>query len=322
MNRDALYAKAQSEVLRHRQAAEAEAAQKREELYDLAPALQALDDNIARQGALAAKLMAAGDAEAGRAQLSALGAVQEKRRSLLAQLGLSEDDLAPRYDCAECRDTGRQNGAVCACVHRAVQRLRRQEVNRDGWLAGRSFGNFSLTYYPEVLEGSELSPRGQMEQILAFCRDYATGFLPGSESLYMYGGAGLGKTHLALSIAGAVLEGGHNVVYVSAQEAFSRIEQDRRDWSSTDSLLATMLEADLLVLDDLGTEYLSNYILSCLYQLINTRMGRRATIYTSNIDSAVFLAQRYTDKIASRLLGDCRRLPFLGQDIRLQKNSM
>jgi DNA replication protein DnaC len=163
--------------------------------------------------------------------------------------------------------------------------------------------------------GVPLRPRERMAGILEDCRHWAAEFGPRSPSLYMYGYAGLGKTHLALSIAQRVLERGFDVIYVSAQRAFATIAAGEDDGE----LYETMLEADLLVLDDLGTEYLNAYLRSRLYDLVNTRMRRRPTIYTSNICSQELLEQRYDEKTASRLLGECHLMRFWGEDIRLQR---
>ena len=83
---------------------------------------------------------------------------------------------------------------------------------------------------------------------------------------------------------------------------------------------AIMEDPDLLILDDLGTEYISQLTISVLYELINTRMlCHRPTIYTSNIvDSSIFEA-RYTEKVASRILGSCQIFKFFGTDQRLKR---
>ena len=85
-------------------------------------------------------------------------------------------------------------------------------------------------------------------------------------------------------------------------------------------LIAMSHDADLLILDDLGTEYISQLTISVLYELINTRMlCHRPTIYTSNIvDSSIFEA-RYTEKVASRILGSCQIFKFFGTDQRLKR---
>ena len=157
-----------------------------------------------------------------------------------------------------------------------------------------------------------------MEKLLNFCRQYAQKFSSKSTNLLFMGHTGLGKTHLALAIADAVLEGGHDVLYTSAAALAARLGREHFDFDSGDEWLNACQEADLLILDDLGTEYITPLTISVLYELINTRMlTERPTVYTTNItDQGVFVA-RYTEKVASRMLGGCKMFKFFGADQRL-----
>ncbi|MDD3202570.1 MAG: ATP-binding protein, partial [Pygmaiobacter massiliensis] len=133
---------------------------------------------------------------------------------------------------------------------------------------------------------------------------------------YLFGETGIGKTHLALSIASEVLKKQFNVVYVSSQNIFFAMQHDRAEAAN---IIETLLAADLLILDDLGTELVNAYVISTLYNIVDTRMGRkRPTIYTTNIIDEALLTARYTEKISSRLLGSCEMYRLLGDDIRLQ----
>ena len=128
-----------------------------------------------------------------------------------------------------------------------------------------------------------------------------------------------GHINPALAIAQTVLEKGFDVVYISAQSLFGQLERDR--FADGCPLMEAVLEADLLVLDDLGTEYVSPYVLSCFYNLLNTRLlEKRPTVYTTNIVDGKAFEARYTEKIASRLGGSCEPVLFLGQDIRKLKS--
>ena len=158
-----------------------------------------------------------------------------------------------------------------------------------------------------------------MRENLEFLQQYANHFDMKSVNLLLCGNAGLGKTHAALAIAQTVLDKGYNVVYISAQSLFSQLERDR--FADHSPLLEAVMEADLLILDDLGTEYVNPYMLSCLYNLLNTRLlEKRPTVYTTNIVDGKAFEVRYTEKIASRLGGSCEPVLFLGDDIRKLKN--
>ena len=99
----------------------------------------------------------------------------------------------------------------------------------------------------------------------------------------------------------------------------AQLGREHFNYTTNDEWLAACQEADLLILDDLGTEYITPLTISVLYELINTRMlTHRPTIYTTNItDQSVFVA-RYTEKVASRMLGGCKMFKFFGTDQRLK----
>ena len=138
--------------------------------------------------------------------------------------------------------------------------------------------------------------------------------------LFIYGPSGLGKTHLALAIADAVLEGGHDVLYTSSAALAARLGREHFDYNSGDEWLTACQEADLLIMDDLGTEYITPLTISVLYELINTRMlTERPTIYTTNITDQSIFAARYTEKVASRMLGGCKMFMFMGDDQRMKQ---
>ena len=177
-----------------------------------------------------------------------------------------------------------------------------------------------MNRYPAAVEPELGRPtRDYMAQLLEFCRKYAEKFSSQSRNLLFMGTAGLGKTHLALAIADAVLDGGHDVLYTSSAALMTRLGREQFDRDADEEWLTACKEADLLILDDLGTEFLSAVTISALYELINTRMlTHRPTIYTTNItDQQVFIT-RYTEKVASRMLGNCKMFKFFGTDQRLK----
>lgn len=317
MNRQELFQKAKQLIERRRQAVETKAISDKEKIYLKVPELAILDKQKTEAGVMAARFAADGQGELAAEKLELVHQIGHRRQILLGQHGFLEKDLEPDYVCKTCNDTGRLGNKSCHCVQEEVRRLRRIEVNEAGPLSLSRFENFSLDYYPQNLAESPVSPRDAMNGILLDCKEYAKEFGLRSESLFMFGNAGLGKTHLALSIASEVLEKGYDVIYVSAQSAFSEISNERFT-SGGGALFESMMDADLLIVDDLGTEYLDAYTMGRLYELVNGRM-RRPTIYTTNISKQDLLYQRYTEKIASRLLGECHLMRFWGKDIRLQK---
>ena len=79
------------------------------------------------------------------------------------------------------------------------------------------------------------------------------------------------------------------------------------------------LNCELLILDDLGSEFSSPFIQAALYEVVNTRLAQgQRTVISSNLNMQA-IRQRYTPQLASRLEGEYLFLPFFGQDIRLLK---
>lgn len=315
MNRQDLFLQARRQVERRRQRAETQAIQRREEIYAALPMLADLDKQMTEAGVSAARAATEGFAIREADYLNALKGIQLRRSVLLQQCGLTTADLEPHYTCTLCNDTGKVNGLVCSCILEEEKRLRREEIHKNGPLRLNRFEDFSLDYYSNEPDATGNTQRSTMEGALHYCQDYAADFGLRSGNILLFGDAGLGKTHLALSIVNEVLDKGYDVLYVSAQRVFASLSRDRY---GSDDLFSSMLHADLLVLDDLGTEYVDAYTLSRLYELVEGRLRRRPTIYTTNILTQDGFYQRYTEKIASRLLGECQLLRFVGKDIRLQ----
>ena len=137
-----------------------------------------------------------------------------------------------------------------------------------------------------------------------------------------YGTTGLGKTHLSTAIAKEVIDRGFDVVYTTAQdmfEAFEGVKFSRNYSSSQDNQTDKFFECDLLIIDDLGTEFSNQFTVSCLYNLINTRINsEKPMIINTNLNQND-LRERYADRITSRLFGEFSVMCFFGKDIRLKK---
>ena len=132
------------------------------------------------------------------------------------------------------------------------------------------------------------------------------------------GRTGLGKTHLALAIADSVLGKGYDVLYTSSAALAAQLGKEHFNYANNDEWLTACQEADLLILDDLGTEYITPLTISVLYELITRMLTHRPTIYTTNITDQNTLVARYTEKVSSRMLGGCKMFKFFGDDQRLK----
>lgn len=316
-----LYQEALRTVAARRQMARARAEDARAEAEAAVPALRHAEDEVRVRGLRCALAGASGKDRT--AAAAALAKAKQDLTALLASNGRPADALEPHFTCKKCQDTGTFEGHTCICVHKLMQKLRREEIESLSSLSISSFDTMELRYYPNTMDDKLGEPvRSYMGSLLAELRAYAEEFDRSSESLMLFGNAGLGKTHAALAIAGIVLEKDFDVIYVSSPDFFSKLEAlhfGADPGGEEETLLQTAAGADLLILDDLGTEFNSNFFLSTLYSLLNNRLGAHLpTIVTTNITDGALLEKLYTEKISSRLSAFVPCL-FAGQDIRSQK---
>lgn len=81
-----------------------------------------------------------------------------------------------------------------------------------------------------------------------------------------------------------------------------------------------ILDCDLLIIDDLGTELNNSFTSSQLFYCINERMNmKRSTIISTNLSLAM-LRDSYTDRVTSRIMSGYTIIPLYGGDIRLLKS--
>lgn len=218
------------------------------------------------------------------------------------------------YDCDDCKDTGYINGKICDCIHNAAKKLRLDALSASLPLDSCRFDNFNLNYYPQKTEDGSAA-RKYMTSVLKLCREYVINFSPKtSESLLFVGDTGLGKTHLTLAITYELLSKGFDVVYGAAYNLFGDMETEHFT-GHTNTKYNAAINCDLLVIDDLGGEFVSPYIQSLLYNIINTRdLSGKPTIINTNLSMGE-IAKRYTPRIASRLL-KYNDVDFIGNDVR------
>lgn len=314
---------AQRVLSQRRQSALVEADRRRERLVQSYPELETLERQLGNTGAQLVKAAMSGDAARHLVSLREHNLeLQELRASILRHAGLPANYLEPPFTCSICQDTGFAEGRRCACLEGLLKAEAYKAIPALGNLGEYSFSTFSLDYYGERATGNQPSPRSRMAVVLDKCRRMAQDFTPLGESLLLIGRTGLGKTHLSLAVAGAVVERGYSVVYTSAQGLCDRAERNKfgRDVDGEDgSFLRCAEEGDLLVLDDLGSEFVSQLSTAVLFNLINTRLlERRRTIISTNL-SPDDMQTRYSERMVSRLLCGYTMLYFDGEDVRQQK---
>ena len=306
------------ERLAERRAANAMETDRREaEVYAAVPEIRRIDAEM--RGLLGELLDITGggeDAAAGLARVQRRSAeLCAEKAEYLTRRGYGADYLDGIVSGPVCRDVGYlENGEICACLLRLYEEEKAKDLSVLLRAGEESFADFRLDYYTG-------EARECMEVTLDAARAYAENFGPDSPNLLLQGGTGLGKTLLSGCIARTVSALGRSVVYETAQDAFAAFEEqkfsrDAETYAAASEKVKRILNCDLLILDDLGTELTTSFTQSALYSIINSRLTAcRHTIVSTNLTNAE-LAARYIPQIVSRIGGEFDTLPFMGRDIR------
>ena len=245
-------------------------------------------------------------------------ALVSARRRLIASLGLPEDYTDVKYTCTVCNDTGfLENTKACSCFRSLLYKENIKSSGMGRLIEEQSFDNFDLSVY-----AYDTTVSAKMENVLKSAKEFAYDFAKhkNRKNLLLMGNTGTGKTHVSTSIARVLIEGGYYVLYDSAQNIVSAFENDkfRSGYGPYEPEADKYLECDLLIIDDLGTEFVNQFTVSCLYNLFTTRRNRGlSTIVSTNLAPAE-LASKYEGRIYSRIVGmDYNVLFFDGKDYRL-----
>jgi DNA replication protein DnaC len=309
---------------------------RKQELLEVNPRLAEIESEISKISIEASKAIITGDKTHKNKILAELkkksdGLIKEKNR-FLKDLSKSTDFLEPNFECKECRDTGFVQKAgksvMCSCLKQRIYDIAYNKSNM-GNLERENFGTFNIRMFSDKSDKarfkSEISPRENMnllkEKALNFINNFDD---PIEKNLIFTGGTGLGKTFLTNCIANELLKEGKTVLYQTAPVMFDTIIDEKfGKVTSVINLQENILNVDLLIIDDLGTEKPSETKIEELFTIINTRLLNQNHKITKTIISTNLTANElfsvYTTRIGSRLAGSYRFLRFFGDDIRLKK---
>lgn len=320
-----IYITAQAKLEKRQKQAKEDLDIRREKAYLAIPQLAQIQNRIAACGAQVIGAFAKGSGAEGKAYVEKLAKesldAQKERKELLTSAGFPEDYLEPHYVCSICQDTGITEEGICTCQRELLVQTAKDEIEKYAPLGKSTFDSFSLDFYPEAVDANGISPKKRMGEIAEFCKAYAADFSVKSPSLFMHGATGLGKTHLSLAIANKAIEKGYGVVYGSAPNIFSQLEKEHfsRQNPFERTYEQELLESDLVIIDDLGVEFSTQFTVSCIYNIINSRiLSGKPTIISTNLTPAE-LEDKYTQRITSRIIGSYISLKFTGRDIRQLK---
>ena len=233
--------------------------------------------------------------------------------------------LSPIYTCADCQDTGFAGGMPCHCFKQAKLQALYENSNLNEILEYENFSTFSEKYYDDtaIHENLSITPRENIRRIKEICLDFIKHFDDSYDNLLFYGPTGVGKTFLTHCIAKELLDSAHTVVYLTSLQLFDMLEKNKfqkEEAFITNEQVSYILNSDLLIIDDLGTELSNSFTVSQLYYIIEERHNnKRSTIISTNL-SFSDLRERYSERIFSRFTGYYDFKQIVGKDIRIQKN--
>ncbi len=324
---DAVYSKAYSILDARRNRAVSDAEERKLKIYAEIPRAEAIERELSSCSIKAARaVFAGGDAKELLKLLSQqCKGLRDELEALLKNAGYDENALEPQYNCPVCEDKGtvelNNKTITCNCFKELLKECACAEVNSLSPLNLSTFESFELSYYPDAENTEGVNPRRRMAQIFNYCKAYAMNFKGDSRSLLMRGATGLGKTHLSLSIANELLGKGFSVAYVSAPDILFQLERAHfsYEYEKEQDLISTLTECDLLIIDDLGTEFATNYTNSQIYNIFNNRILRSKPVIINTNLTIKEHENSYTQRFVSRVMGTCDKLDFVGRDIRPQK---
>ena len=248
--------------------------------------------------------------------------LSKKKEALLLANGYPADYLSPVYLCNDCKDTGMIGEERCHCFKQAVVDLLYAQSNVATIIKEENFDTFSFDYYNNTVTDpkTKLTPRQNIRRIYDICQSFVRNFDNEFNNLLFYGNSGLGKTFLSHCIAKELLETAHTVLYLTAYELFDILGKSMyREEEEFPASAEHILDCDLLIIDDLGTELANAFTLSRLNLCINERyINRRSTIISTNFGIPE-LEAHYGERNFSRIFSSYTPLRFFGEDIRLKK---
>lgn len=301
--------------------------QRRRELYLSFPRLEEIDTELSMLGLSVTKAVLEAPDKI-EEMTAGLKIKQEKlndeKQKILTDSGFPKTYLDIQYSCDKCNDSGYVNNEPCFCFTQKLIDAVYNKSKLTNILKDENFDNFEIEYYSkDVSEGEFLSPRENMQRNLSECINFTRSFKTKKDNLFLYGKTGLGKTYICNCIAKDLLDKGITVMYVTAPQLFREIEKERfgkdEDADDKDDYLDNILSVELLVIDDLGTEFGTVFTASQLYHIISTRLINKLPIIISTNLEIKDLSEKYSDRITSRLMGDFTTLKFIGEDIRAMK---
>lgn len=296
-----------------------------EKLYKKIPAIKRIDEEIFKIGISMSKYIIGnpqGYKENANKAKEMIEKLKMEKAFLMTESNIPQDYMERKYDCKTCKDAGYlDNGEKCNCLRQALVSRAYKMSNLQNVLENENFQNFRIDIFKdEQFENESMTPRENMTDIVGIAEGFISNFEESNgDNLLFYGTTGLGKTFLCNCISKSLLDKDKIVIY---QTAFTILEiLERRRFGKGNRELSDyqydlLFDADLLVIDDLGTEVTNTFTNAEIFNIVNTRLiaGKKTLISTNLTPKEI--SEIYTDRIFSRILDKFIPLKFYGKDLR------
>lgn len=298
---------------------------RRQEVYRKIPAFETLNHRLAELSVEIVRAKLEDGVESLAKFQQEVDVIKKEKERLLTEHGYATDYLDRIYTCPDCRDTGYIGDEKCPCFQSRIVEYLYEQSNLKEILDHENFSHFSTDYYPDdyIEETTGLTPRDNSLKILQTAQFFSKHFAETHDNLLLYGNTGVGKTFLSHCIAKEALDQSHTVVYLTSLGLFDILEMNKFDRQlrseEKSASVSYILNCDLLIIDDLGTELNNSFTSSQLYQVLDTRLiHQKSTIISTNL-SFDDLREQYSERIFSRITSGYTLLKLTGDDIRLKK---
>ena len=246
--------------------------------------------------------------------------LRAKKYEMLVSHGYNPDYLNLHYNCPKCKDTGFIGIDKCSCFKSKLIKLYYKDSDLEEAVKTNNFKNFNINLYSNhKLNDERYTPRKNIEDILEYITgEYLPNFKNSNTNLLFYGNSGTGKTFLSWCIAKELLDKGFLVVYKTSDDLL-RALKDIKFNNDTD-LENLLINCDLLIIDDLGSEQITDFSYTELFTLINKKILKNKKMLISTNLSLPLISKRYSERISSRIIGEFKLFKFFAEDIRIQLN--
>ncbi len=296
-----------------------------DEVYKKIPAIKRIDEDIERVSLSMAKKIIQnpqGYKSIAEETKNSIESLKMEKAFLLTESNIQSDYMELNYYCSTCKDTGYlESGEKCNCLKQELASRAYRMSNIGGVLQKENFKTFNIEVFSNnKFPGEDMTPRENMVDIVGIAEGFIDHFDEANgENLLFYGTTGLGKTFLCNCIAKALLDKNKIVIYQTAFTILDILERRKfgKDTSEVNDYQYNLLfDADLLIIDDLGTEVTNTFTNAEIFNIVNTRIiaGKKTLISTNLTPSEI--SDIYSDRVFSRILARFVPLKFYGMDLR------